>query len=140
MSELEFKKTGKGLTIKDKATGKPFGAIVPKPAVDKVGNKFELRVTAGIPKSIREELDKERKEKKQVTAGQAKFLEKFSIDKNKVSKVHTKTMSDAKKMALKISKVGGGGDFPIKIEQGPDLVKDKKKFSSGGIVNFKGIF
>mgnify|MGYP000058410447 FL=1 len=49
-------------------------------------------------------------------------------------------MSDAKKMALKISKVGGGGDFPIKIEQGPDLVKDKKKFSSGGIVNFKGIF
>ena len=71
---------------------------------------------------------------------QAKLSERFSKDKSKVSKVHTKTMSDAKKMALKISKVGGGGDFPIKIEQGPDLVKDKKKFSSGGIVNFKGIF
>ena len=75
MSELEFKKTGKGLTIKDKTTGKPFGAIVPKANVDKLGNKFELRVAAGVPKSIREELHKERKEKKQITAGQAKLSE-----------------------------------------------------------------
>ena len=46
MSELEFKKIGRGkntgFVIKDK-DGKSFGSIQNKPFADKLGNKIELR-------------------------------------------------------------------------------------------------
>ena len=144
MSELEFKKTGigknAGFVIKDK-DGKGFGSIKNKPSADKLGNKVELRTNKPIPQSIRKQIQNERIKKGLLSPGQIKLAEKFAADEKKpVHRMPVKNMTEAKKMALKISKVGGGGDFPIKIEQGPDLVKDKKKFSSGGIVNFKGQF
>ena len=76
--------------------------------------------------------------------------EKVSQKARKTNTIGVKSIAEGKKLANKLSKmfkVGGGSDFPIKVQQGPDVVvrrepvvKDKNKFNSGGIVNFKGVF
>tara|TARA_A100001515_G_C4491467_1_gene183479 strand:- start:44 stop:409 length:366 start_codon:yes stop_codon:yes gene_type:complete len=51
LSELEFKKFGKGLVIND-GSKKGFGSIKPLANKDQKGNKFELKVNSGIPKEM----------------------------------------------------------------------------------------
>ena len=82
---------------------------------------------------------------------QKKYYDKVPVKARVGQKsVRVKNVAEGKKLAKKLSKmfkVGGGSDFPIKVQQGPDVVvrrepvvKDKNKFNSGGIVNFKGVF
>ena len=105
MSELEFKKFGKGLVIND-GSKKGFGSIKPLANKDQKGNKFELKVNSGIPKEM------------------------LNDPKNLgVKTKRVKSIAEGKKLAKKLSKmfkVGGGSDFPIKLQQGPDLVKKSK--------------
>mgnify|MGYP003113549937 FL=1 len=116
MSELEFKKFGKGIIIND-GSKKGFGSIKPLTNTDQKGNKFQVKINSGIPKEM------------------------LNDPKNVgVKTKRVKSITEGKKVANKIFKIGGGSDLPIKLEQGPDVVKDKNKFNSGGIVNFKGVF
>jgi len=120
LSELEFKKFGKGIVIND-ASKKGFGSIKPLTNKDQKGNKFQLKVNSGIPKEM------------------------LNDPKNiGVKTKRVKTISEGKKLANKISKmfkVGGSSDFPIKLQQGPDLIKK----NMGGVMRnrggtFKGVY
>ena len=121
MSELEFKKFGKGIVIND-ASKKGFGSIKPLANKDQKGNKFQLKVNSGIPKEM------------------------LNNPKNVgVKTKRVKSITEGKKVANKIFKIGGGSDLPIKIQQGPDIVIDKKKMNMGGVMKnrggtFKGVY
>jgi len=124
MSELEFKKIGAGISIKDK-DGKGFGSIKNKPSADKLGNKVEIRTNKPIPLSIRKQIQNERIKKGLLTEGQIKLAKKN--EKNPVHKLSVKNMTEAKKLAAKILKVGGGSrNGPITQIQERLLIKRKK--------------
>ena len=131
MSKLEFKKTGTGknagFAIKDK-DGKGFGSIKNKPFADKLGNKVELRTNKPIPQSIRKQIQNERIKKGLLSPGQIKLAKKFAADEKKpVYKLHVKSIAEAKKLAAKILKVGGGSrNGPITKIQENLLIRKKK--------------
>jgi len=128
MSELEFKKIGKGknagFAIKDK-DGKGFGSIKNRTSADKLGNKVELRTNKPIPLSIRKQIQKEIIKKGVLTEGQIKLAKKN--EKNPVHKMFVKNVAEAKKLAAKILKVGGGSrNGPITQIQEKLLIRKKK--------------
>ena len=124
MSELEFKKIGAGFAIKDK-DGKSFGSIKNKPNADKLGNKVELRTTKPVPFSIRNQIQQDRVKKGLLTEGQIKLAKKN--EKNPVHRMPVKNITEAKKLAAKILKVGGGSrNGPITKIQERLLIKKKK--------------
>ena len=130
MSELEFKKTGigknAGFAIKDK-DGKGFGSIKNKPFADKLGNKVELRTNKPIPRSIRNQIQNERIKKGLLTPGQIKLAKRFDSEKKPVHRMPVKTIAEAKKLAAKILKVGGGSrNGPITQIQEKLLIRKKK--------------
>ena len=131
MSELEFKKIGKGkntgFVIKDK-DGKSFGSIQNKPFADKLGNKIELRTKKPVPQSIRKQIQNERIKKGLLSPGQIKLAKRFAADEKKpVYKMHVKSIAEAKKLAAKILKVGGGSrNGPITQIQEKLLIKRKR--------------
>ena len=142
--ELKFRQFGKtkGIIIED-GTKKGFGSLIPLPNKDQAGNKYQLKVNnpKGIPTSVLNEKQNELLKKGVINKAQRKFVDK--VDRKGSKSIRVKNVAEGKKLANKLSKmfkVGGGSDFPIKVQQGPDVVKDKNKFNSGGIVNFKGVF
>tara|TARA_Y100000593_G_scaffold80097_1_gene149369 strand:- start:833 stop:1294 length:462 start_codon:yes stop_codon:yes gene_type:complete len=137
MSELEFKKFGKGLVIND-GSKKGFGSIKPLANKDQAGNKYQLKVNnpKGIPTSILNEKQDKLLKKGVISETQRKFVSKLESKGLKNTKV--KSIAEAKKLAKKIFRMfrggGAGQELPIEIQQGPRLVNlKKKKYSKGGL-------
>lgn len=117
MSELEFKKFGKGIVIND-ASKKGFGSIKPLTNKDQKGNKFQLKVNSGIPKEM------------------------LNDPKNiGVKTKRVKTISEAKKLANKIAIGTGTSKITRNMPRG-DITK---KMNMGGVMRnrggtFKGVY
>ena len=124
MSKLNFTSIGKGFSIKDK-DGKGFGSIKNKPFADKLGNKIELRTNKPVPLSIKKEIQNDRIKKGLLSEGQIKLAKKN--EKNPVHRLAVKNVTEAKKLAAKILKVGGGSrNGPITKIQEKLLIRKKK--------------
>ena len=133
MSEkLKFRQFGKtkGIIIED-GTKKGFGNIQPLGKTDQAGDKFRLKVNdpKGIPLSILDEKKDKLFKQGIINKIQRDRTEKVNQKARKTSSINVKSIAEGKKLAKKLAKmfkVGGGSDFPIKLQQGPDLVKKNK--------------
>ena len=96
--------------------------------IDKLGNKIELRTKKPVPQSIRKQIQNERIKKGLLSPGQIKLAKRFAADEKKpVYKMHVKSIAEAKKLAAKILKVGGGSrNGPITQIQEKLLIKRKR--------------
>jgi hypothetical protein len=131
--ELKFRQFAKtkGFIIED-GTKKGFGSLIPLSKKDQAGNKYQLKITnpKGIPTSVLREKMIDMYKRGVINEEQKKYYDKVPVKARVGQKsVRVKSVAEGKKLAKKLSKmfkVGGGSDFPIKLQQGPDLVKKNK--------------